>query len=196
MASENDSNDKEKQPAKPGALKRFFNRLVGKEPPPIHKIRQMGTKKLPIPDFGGEDYYVRFVAKRDKRGQWEISSETNCTMSVAGMEKCREALAKLKKDVKGETGGTHWLNLDETFLVLSGIEKSLLDYDKRCPGKSADPETPKDHFGKVLERMPETMQMTLMARAAEIEGTDKKLLEPKRIDGNVSLPTRKPGPTN
>ncbi len=175
-------------------FKERFNKLIGRGPKRIDKIKVMSTKKLPIPGFGGDEFSIQFKAKRDnKTKKWEITSYDNCGIAIKGIGIC-EKISNITKSAIAESdettstrgkNGSYLLDLDSMFTCLDVLEKVIGEYDGTDASQINDIEDPKDYFKNTMKRMPDNMQKTLLSQTAKITNIVKA-----EMNGNTTTAAR------
>lgn len=129
-------------------LRKIFNKAADS----FDQVAEMVTRKLPVPDLEGTDKFIQFTAKRNKTGQWNITSKNNLKQVTAGLEDVSRAYQTAvekhygrKAPIPGEVD----MNFDTAYLILKDMEESLLKY-KATPGG----EEPKHHFMSAYRLLP------------------------------------------
>lgn len=127
-------------------MKKTFQRFSKRQPDSFDQVREMTTRKLPVPDLDGTSIYVQFTAEKSKEGYWTISSKTNLKSVTAGLQSVgrayQDAVTKhFGKRVEQYKGLT--LNFDTAFLILRDMEESLLKYNNTPAGE----EPPRHYMG-------------------------------------------------
>jgi len=129
-------------------LKKIFNKAADS----FDQVTQMVTRKLPIPDLEGTDKFIQFTAKREKSGQWTISSKHNLKQVTAGLQDVSRAyLAAAEKHLgrRPYAGEAAEMNFDNASLILRDLEESLLKYKATLAG-----EEPKHHYMAAYRLLP------------------------------------------
>lgn len=155
-------------------LKKIFNKAADS----FDRVDEMVTRKLPVPDLEGTDKFVQFTAKRNKSGQWNITSKNNMKQVTAGVEIISRAYqAALEKHYGRKslyTGESLDMNFDTAFLVLKDMEESLLRY-KATPGG----DEPKNHFMAAYRLLPKQFREGLDDLLFDRTAKKGPLLAPK-----------------
>jgi len=130
-------------------FKGWFNKAANS----FDEVRQMTTRKLPVPDLEGTDKFVQLTAKRTKEGYWTISIDNNIKTVTAGVQEVSRAYRSAINKHTGRyvTAGDEELrmNFDAAFLILRDMEEALLKY-RNTP---AGPE-PAHHFMAAYRLLP------------------------------------------
>jgi len=109
-------------------FKGWFNKAANS----FDDVKQMTTRKLPVPDLEGTDKFVQLTAKRTKEGYWTISIQNNIKTVTAGVQEVsrayREAITKYTGRRASSGNEEFRMNFDAAFLILRDMEESLIKY--------------------------------------------------------------------
>ena len=179
-----------------GYLSKKFQSWVGYKAKDPHNVGKMTTHELPIPDVGGDHYYIQFIAECHRDGSWSLLRKTNCTLNTCGFEKIDTAL----KNISEKTPFLYTLSrnrhydIESIFTILDELESALLDYSPKNRTIIKAKELPNTHFSNVLKILPEDMQETIILRMEHSKAASD-ILKPRKINNNIILPGHKP-PSN
>lgn len=130
-------------------FKGWFNKAANS----FDEVKQMTTRKLPVPDLEGTDKYVQLTAKRTKDGYWTINIDNNIKTVTAGVQEVsrayRSALTKHTGRYVQQGDEEFRMNFDAAFLILRDMEESLLKYRDTPPGAE-----PAHHFMAAYRLLP------------------------------------------
>lgn len=119
-------------------FKGWFNKAASS----FDDVKQMTTRKLPVPGLEGTDKFVQLSAKRTKEGYWTISIQNNIKTVTGGVQEVsrayREAITKYTGRRIGSNAEEFRMNFDAAFLILRDMEESLMKYKDSAP--SAEPD--------------------------------------------------------
>jgi hypothetical protein len=159
-------------------MKSWFNRRAKS----FDDVKEMVTRKLPVPDMGGDDKFVQFTARRDSEGYWTLSSKNNLKTVTQGVETLSQAFQKaIDKHLSCARAQTpnlrqkqSLMTFDSAFLILRDMEQSLLAFT----GEAAK-EEPANHYMAAWRLMPQRLQESLNAEAERRDAGADSALFPK-----------------
>jgi hypothetical protein len=119
-------------------FKGWFNKAANS----FDDVKQMTTRKLPVPDLDGTDKFVQLTAKRTKEGYWTISIQNNIKTVTNGVQEVsrayREAITKYTGRRISSNTDEFRMNFDAAFLILRDMEESLMKYKETAPSPEPD----------------------------------------------------------
>ena len=134
-------------------FKGWFNKAANS----FDDVKQMTTRKLPVPDLEGTDKFVQLTAKRTKEGYWTISIQNNIKTVTAGVQEVsrayREAITKYTGRRIGSNTDEFRMNFDAAFLILRDMEESLMKYKETAPSPEPD-----FHYMAAYRLLPQTFR--------------------------------------
>ncbi|TVQ83433.1 MAG: hypothetical protein EA357_05815 [Micavibrio sp.] len=149
-------------------LRKLFNR--SSENTELSRVRNMTTRKLPVPDVGG-GYYIRFFATKDA-GRWKMDYETNCDFSTEGKMKSLEAFRDAQTAHKSRSDGN--LYVETAMLILADLEEAHLRYANGKCEIEQDKKQMRNHYVAIFDKMPEGMQESIGMRWKEYQDQEPK----------------------
>ncbi len=136
-------------------IRSVFRRLSGKPPISFDEINTMATRRIPLPDAGKKDAYIKIISKKDSTGQWRLCSPAhNFEYSVMPVHLKEDlfsaiSLALYKHTGDGNLDHARGLNFDATFMILRDLEEAYMHRDKTSPEKE-----PLDHYMVAYRLLP------------------------------------------
>jgi|GEM_PF-1369903 len=135
-------------------FKGWFNKAANS----FDEVKEMTTRKLPVPDLEGTEKFVQLNAKRTKDGYWTINIQNNIKTVTAGVQEVsrayRSAITKhTGRYVSGSDDTDFRMNFDAAFLILRDMEESLLKYRDTPPGAEPD-----KHFMAAYRLLPQAFR--------------------------------------
>ncbi|MDP2206233.1 MAG: hypothetical protein Q8K65_08000 [Alphaproteobacteria bacterium] len=119
-------------------FKGWFNKAANS----FDDVKQMTTRKLPVPDLDGTDKFVQLTAKRTKEGYWTISIQNNIKTVTNGVQEVsrayRDAITKYTGRRISSNTDEFRMNFDAAFLILRDMEESLMKYKETAPSPEPD----------------------------------------------------------
>ncbi len=115
----------------------------------------MTTLKLPIPDVGGDQYYIQFIAECQNDGAWTLCSKTNCTLNTGGFEKVNAALENMRNKITPIYKRDYTLHYDieSIFVMLQELEDAHLNYNPKNKSAILERTVGNCHFSHVLKML-------------------------------------------
>jgi hypothetical protein len=179
-----------------GYFSRKFQALLGYKPSDPHNVGKMTTHELPIPNVGGDRYYVQFTVECHGDGSWTLEDHTNCTLNTTGLKEIRKTLVNIHEKIPHlykNNGDIHY-DIESIFVILQELEDAFINYNPKNKALIENKEIHNTHFSHVLKILPEEMQENIILRI-ERSKNSSVILKPRKINRNIVLPGHKP-PSN
>lgn len=144
-----------------GNINRKIQSMFNTTAKSLNDLGKMTTHKLPIPDIGGNEFYIQLTATCDLDGFWTIGYKTNCKVNTNGMRKSIEAFHNAQDKTMGHFGenGKQYFDFDSAYIILREIEEAHMAYHpSRKRVKHGDNPT---HFSHAEKLIPTEMRDAL-----------------------------------
>lgn len=160
-------------------FKGWFNKAANS----FDEVKQMTTRKLPVPGLEGTDKFVQLTAKRTKEGYWTLSIQNNIKTVTAGVQEVnrayREAVTKYTGRRLSGSAEEFRMNFDAAFLILRDMEESLMKFRGTAP--QAEPDF---HYMAAYRLLPKSFR----------EDIDAMFFEKHEENGGILPPRAKAAP--
>lgn len=175
-----------------GSFNRKLQSMFNTKAKSLNDLGKMSTHKLPIPDIGGNEFYMQFTATCDGDGFWSIDYKTNCKVNTSGLRKSIEAFHNAQEKTMGHFGanGKQYFDFDSAYIILREMEEAHMAYHpSRKRVKHADNATHFSHAEKLVpNEMMESLEKTYQATRNASD------ILPKPAHGNIPTAASKNTP--
>ena len=175
-----------------GNINRKIQSMFNTTAKSLNDLGKMTTHKLPIPDIGGNEFYMQITAICDADGFWSMDYKTNCNINTNGLRKSIDAFHNAQDKTMGHFGlnGKQYFDFDATYIILREMEEAHMAYHPSR--QKLKHEKNPTHFSQAEKLVPTEMMQTLEKNYQETRNASDIL--PKSSPSGTITPANKNTP--